>query len=97
MAQYDDHEMMSCCAEENEDRNRMDCCGKTGGNKPACSNNSCGEVGCNFPLQLNNIKPTIIFNFYKVAVSNKLSFSLKDRNIVAVNLESIWNPPKFIS
>lgn len=96
MAQYD-REMMSCCAEGYSETNSKDCCSKSGSNEPACGNSSCGEVNCNLSLQLKDLKRTIFFNFYKVDVSDKLCFGLKNRDITSVNLESIWNPPKFIS
>ena len=92
-----DNEMMSCCADETEENPSMDCCKKPENNDHDCGSSSCDEMGCNIPLQLKNLYPALLFNFDKVAVTDKLSFSLKDRNIVAVNLESIWNPPKFIS
>lgn len=93
MTSYD-YEMMRCCAEEN---NSMDCCSKHGSNEPGCGSSSCGEIGCNIPLQLKNLNPTSLFSFDKVDVAGKLSFGLKDRNIISVHMGSIWNPPKLIS
>lgn len=95
----DEHgtEVMLCCEDAQAIDTPMLCCDTAGDDAHDCGHNGCDEVGCNIPLQLKNTIYSSDFSFAAAMLSDEMNFSLLSRNVVSVNLESIWNPPKTIS